>query len=109
VGRLRWFMVGAAATAGALVAAPTAYNRLRGLVETSAPPMLPPASDWQPPAPPPHAEPATTRPAAAFAGYEAPAAEPNAEETAELRLRIDETRDRIRKRAQDGLAADDEE
>jgi len=108
VGRLRWFIVGAAATAGALVAAPTAYQRLRGLVAPSQPMLAPGADDLQPPAPPTTVEPMTTRPAAAFAGYEAPAVDPSADETAELRLRIDETRGRIRKRAQDGLGTDDE-
>src|SRR3954451_3199119 len=40
VGRARWFIVGAAATAGALVAGPGAYPRLRGLVGARAPGCL---------------------------------------------------------------------
>jgi hypothetical protein len=49
-------------------------------------------------------------PAAAFATYDPPEPEPRVadEDTAELRLRIDETRDRIRRRAKDGLEADTE-
>jgi len=102
VGRARWFIVGAAATAGVLVAAPGAYQRLRGLVAAGDPPLLEPG-----PAPEPAYDPP---PAAAFATYEPP--DPEAfvadEDTAELRLRIDETRDRIRRRAKDGLEADAE-
>lgn len=98
MGRARWFIVGAAATAGVLVAAPGAYQRLRGLVSADDPALLDPG-----PAP----EPA---PAAAFATYDPPEPEPMVadEDTAELRLRIDETRDRIRRRAKDGLEADTE-
>lgn len=98
MGRARWFIVGAAATAGVLVAAPSAYERLRGLVSADDPALLDPG-----PAP----EPA---PAAAFATYDPPEPEPMVadEDTAELRLRIDETRDRIRRRAKDGLEADTE-
>lgn len=98
MGRARWFIVGAAATAGVLVAAPGAYQRLRGLVAADDPALLDPG-----PAP----EPA---PAAAFATYDPPEPEPMVadEDTAELRLRIDETRDRIRRRAKDGLEADTE-
>lgn len=98
MGRARWFIVGAAATAGVLVAAPSAYQRLRGLVSADDPALLDPG-----PAP----EPA---PAAAFATYDPPEPEPMVadEDTAELRLRIDETRDRIRRRAKDGLEADTE-
>lgn len=98
MGRARWFIVGAAATAGVLVAAPGAYQRLRGLVAADDPALLDPG-----PAP----EPA---PAAAFATYDPPEPEPMVadEDTTELRLRIDETRDRIRRRAKDGLEADTE-
>lgn len=98
MGRARWFIVGAAATAGVLVAAPSAYERLRGLVSADDPALLDPG-----PAP----EPA---PAAAFATYDPPEPEPMVadEDTTELRLRIDETRDRIRRRAKDGLEADTE-
>jgi hypothetical protein len=104
VGRARWFIVGAAATAGVLVAAPGAYQRLRGLVAADDPPLLEPG-----PAPEPAYEPPPA-PAAAFATYDQPDPEPFVadEDTAELRLRIDETRDRIRRRAKDGLEADAE-
>ena len=104
MGRARWFIVGAAATAGALVAAPGAYQRLRGLVAASEPQMLEPG-----PAPKPAYQPPPA-PAAAFATYDPPEPEPSVadEDTAELRLRIDETRDRIRRRAKDGVEADTE-
>lgn len=95
-------MVGAAAAAGALVATPSAYHRLRALVATVERPMLPPG-DAQPHTPPAEAA-APPSPAAAFATYDAPPAD---DDTAELRLRIDETRDRIRRRAQDTPAADE--
>jgi hypothetical protein len=100
VGRARWFIVGAAATAGALVAAPGAYQRLRGLVAAGEPQMLDPGPAYQPP----------PAPAAAFATYDPPEPEASVadEDTAELRLRIDETRDRIRRRAKDGVEADAE-
>ena len=58
-------------------------------------------SDEAPPAP------GDVAPAAAFAGYDAPAdAGHSDEDTAELRLRIDETRERIRRRAEDGAAGE---
>jgi hypothetical protein len=95
VARMRWFMAGAAAAAGALVATPSAYPRLRALVAPVERPMLPPG-DEQAHTPPP---------AAAFATYDAPP--PADDDTAELRLRIDETRDRIRRRAQDAPAVDE--
>jgi hypothetical protein len=103
VGRMRWFMVGAAAAAGALVATPSAYHRLRALVATVERPMLPPG-DEQTHTPPAEAA-APSSPAAAFATYDAPV--PADDDTAELRLRIDETRDRIRRRAQDTPAAEE--
>jgi hypothetical protein len=91
VARIRWFLAGAATAAAALVAAPESYNRLRGLLETSGDTTHPPADE-----------------AAAFAGYDAPAdAARSDEDTAELRLRIDETRQRIRRRAEDGTAAEE--
>jgi hypothetical protein len=104
VGRARWFIVGAAATAGALVAAPGAYQRLRGLVAAGDPPLLEPGPASEPAYRPPPA------PAAAFATYDSPEPEPTVadEDTAELRLRIDETRDRIRRRAKNGLEDDTE-
>jgi hypothetical protein len=102
VGRARWFIVGAAATAGALVATPGAYQRLRGLVAGGEPPLLEsgpaPEPAHQPPPPP----------AAAFATYDSPEPSVADEDTAELRLRIDETRDRIRRRAKNGVEADAE-
>jgi hypothetical protein len=103
VARMRWFMVGAAAAAGALVATPSAYQRLRALVAPIERPMLPPG-DEQAYTPPPTAA-APPPPAAAFATYDAPP--PADDDTAELRLRIDETRDRIRRRAQDAPAVDE--
>ena len=104
MGRARWFIVGAAATAGGLVAAPGAYQRLRGLVAAGDPPLLEPGPASEPAYQPPPA------PAAAFATYDPPEPEPTVadEDTAELRLRIDETRDRIRRRAKNGLEEDTE-
>ena len=104
MGRARWFIVGVAATAGALVAAPGAYQRLRGLVAAGDPPLIEPGPAPQPAYQPP------PPPAAAFATYDPPESEPSVadEDTAELRLRIDETRDRIRQRAKDGVEADAE-
>ncbi len=104
MGRARWFIVGAAATAGALVAAPGAYQRLRGLVAAGEPQLLEPGPAPEPAHQPPPA------PAAAFASYDPPGPEPSVadEDTAELRLRIDETRDRIRRRANNGVEADRE-
>jgi hypothetical protein len=90
-------MAGAGAAAGALVAAPGAYQRLRTLVQPIDRPALPMPAEQ----PPPGAAPVTSPPpATAFATYEPPAVDD--EETAELRLRIDETRDRIRRRAGGG-------
>jgi hypothetical protein len=103
VARLGWFLAGAATAAGVLVAAPNAYNRLRTAVD-SAGQEMPAPSDQEP----------TGRqdfaPAAAFAGYDRPAeAGEMDEDTAELRLRIDETRQRIRRRAEgEGDAAADQ-
>jgi hypothetical protein len=104
VGRTRWFIVGAAATAGVLVAAPGAYPRLRALGAADDPALLEPGPAPEPAYQPPPA------PAAAFATYDPPEPEPSVadEDTAELRLRIDETRDRIRRRAKDGVEADAE-
>ena len=104
MGRARWFIVGAAATAGALVAAPGAYQRLRGLVAAGEPKLLEPGAAPEPASQPP------PEPAATFATYDPPEPESSVgdEDTAELRLRIDETRDRIRRRAKDGVEADSE-
>ncbi len=79
--RVRWFIAGAAAAAGALVAAPKAYERLRSLAGADDAPQL---TD----APPPPAAPPRPRPAAAIATFDV-------ERTSELRQKIDETRARI--------------
>ena len=86
------------------MAAPGAYQRLRGLVAAGDPPLIEPGPAPQPAYQPP------PPPAAAFATYDPPESEPSVadEDTAELRLRIDETRDRIRRRAKDGVEADAE-
>ena len=80
--RVRWFIAGAAAAAGALVAAPKAYERLRSLAGADDAPQLTDA-----PPPPPAATP-RPRPAAAIATFDV-------ERTSELRQKIDETRARI--------------
>jgi len=102
VARIGWFLAGAATAAAALVAAPESYNRLRGLVETSGDTMPPPTDET-------HTSPGDVAPAAAFAGYDAPAdaGRSDEEDTAELRLRIDETRQRIRRRAEDSAATEE--
>jgi len=101
VARIGWFLAGAATAAAALVAAPESYNRLRGLLESPADATHPPAGETD-------AGSGDFAPAAAFAGYDAPAdAVRSDEDTAELRLRIDETRQRIRRRAEDGTAVDE--
>src|SRR5436190_13005209 len=100
VARIGWFLAGAATAAAALVAAPESYNRLRGLLETTGEAMHPPADET-------HTNPSDFAPAAAFAGYDSPAdAAHSDEDTAELRLRIDETRQRIRRRAEDSAVTD---
>ena len=80
--RVRWFIAGAATAAGALVAAPKAYERLRPLTGADDAPQLVDAP------PPPPAEPPKARPAAAIATFDV-------ERTSELRQKIDETRARI--------------
>lgn len=80
--RVRWFIAGAAAAAGALVAAPKAYERLRSLAGADDAPQLTDA------VPPPPAAPPRPRPAAAIATFDV-------ERTSELRQKIDETRARI--------------
>jgi hypothetical protein len=98
VARIGWFLAGAATAAAALVAAPQGYSKLRGLVEPSGETMHSSSDET----------PGDFAPAAAFAGYDAPAeAGHSDEDTAELRLRIDETRERIRRRAEDGGATDE--
>ncbi len=96
--RIAWFLAGAASAAAALVAAPHSYYKLRGLVETSGQTMEPPSDESA-------TGPNDFAPAAAFAGYDAP--DPSSsvdEDTAELRIRIDETRQRIRRRAEESGA-----
>jgi hypothetical protein len=103
VARIAWFLAGAASAAAALVAAPHSYNKLRGLVDTSGQVMESPSDETD-------TGPSDFAPATAFAGYDAP--EPSDqvdEDTAEIRLRIDETRQRIRRRAEDGAAAPEAE
>lgn len=101
--RIAWFLAGAASAAAALVAAPHSYNKLRGLVETSGQVMEPPSDDAA-------TGPSDFAPAAAFAGYDAPEPSDHVDEdTAEIRMRIDETRQRIRRRAEDGAAATETE
>jgi hypothetical protein len=102
--RLRWIVVGAAAATGVLVVAPSAYQRLRTAIGPSQQPELPAADEAAQAAT--AAEPASTPPpAAAFATYDPPPAATappvSDDDTAELRLRIDETRDRIRRRVQE--------
>jgi hypothetical protein len=94
--RVRWFIAGAAAAAGALVAAPKAYERLRGATGhddaptiTEAPPVAP-------------VEPAKPRPAAAIAQFDV-------ERSTELRQRIDETRARIHQKTAPRAVAEDDE
>jgi hypothetical protein len=79
--RIRWFLAGAAAAAGTLVAAPDAYRRLRTLVE-------PPERKALPPGPPPEPE---------AAAETAPAVDPA--ESDALRERIENTRARVRQKA----------
>lgn len=103
--RLRWIVVGAAAATGVLVVAPSAYQRLRTAIGPSGQPELPAADEAAPAATEPAAAPP---PAAAFATYDPPPAATappvSDDDTAELRLRIDETRDRIRRRVQESPA-----
>ena len=91
--RMRWFIAGAVTAAGALVAA----GKVRRLLGSDGEEL----EAWDEP---PFDEPATAapRPATAFAAYDAPP--PLDDDTQELRLRIDETRDRIRRRSQDAAA-----
>ncbi|HET6847370.1 MAG TPA: hypothetical protein VFH74_00825 [Gaiellales bacterium] len=93
---MRWFIVGAAAAAGAFVAAGRARRMLAPADELDL-------EDWDEPRAP--AEPPPTRPATAFASYDT--VPPADDDTQELRLRIDETRDRIRRRTQEQDAAAD--
>jgi len=96
VARMRWFIVGAAATAGAFIAA----GRMRRRLGTHDALDL---EQWD--EPPAAVVPTPPRPATAFASYDA--VPPADDDTQELRLRIDETRDRIRRRAQEQDAAEE--
>lgn len=93
-------MAGAVSAAAALVAAPHSYSRLRALVGTSGETMTPPSDQTA-------TDPTDFAPAAAFAGYDPVESDNVDEDTAELRLRIDETRQRIRRRAEDGTQVDE--
>jgi hypothetical protein len=97
VGRMRWFIVGAAAAAGAFVAAGQ-VRRLLGAGDDAG------FEEWdEPPAANSTPDPA---PATAFASYDT--VPPADDDTQELRLRIDETRDRIRRRTQDAGVSEPE-
>src|SRR5262245_47329068 len=106
--RLRWFIAGAAAATGALVAAPSAYNKLRGLVDHDALPA--PADPLELTETVAAAEPsngaatptatAPPAPAAAFATYD--------RDAEELREKIENTRGRIREKAAAPADEDDE-
>ncbi|MDX6535599.1 MAG: hypothetical protein QOF68_3343 [Gaiellales bacterium] len=114
--RFRWFIAGAAAATGALVTAPGAYQRLRESLMPGLPKQLPPG-EWperggSEAATPAAAEPAPT---AVTAERETPR-EPVTTATAavedddsrELRLRIEETRARIQRRAHQVASPDTE-
>jgi len=99
VSRIRWFLAGAAVTAGALAAAPGAYERLRSVVAPVTGPLLPGFDD----------DDFEDAGAGAFEALAddpgpfvpgSPAVDPGDDDTAELRSRIDETRARIHERAQ---------
>ena len=93
--RMRWFIAGAVTAAGALVAA----GQVRRMLGAGGADELEPWDEPQAYEPSSHEPPAASdRPATAFAAYDAP---PVDDDTQELRLRIDETRDRIRRRTQD--------
>jgi hypothetical protein len=112
--RFRWFIAGAAAATGALVTAPGAYQRLREALTPGAPRQLPPG-DWPerdnarapaaPVAEPAQADTAGGDEAAADAAATAAAMDED-EETLELRMRIEETRARIQRRASEVSAPD---
>jgi hypothetical protein len=95
--RVRWFIAGAAAAAGALVAAPKAYERLRGAIGRDD--DVPAIAEAPPPVP---VEPAKPRPAAAIAQFDV-------ERSSELRQRIDETRARIHQKTAPRAVAEDDE
>jgi hypothetical protein len=106
VGRIRWFIAGAAAGAGALVATPDVYRRLRTALETVVPaPQLPRGAPDTPATEVPPGldeEPVYEEPEPELIDVET-------EDTTELRIRIDETRARIHEKAQGpGREADTE-
>jgi len=103
--RLRWFIAGAAAATGALVAAPSAYNKLRGLVDHDALPAPPEPLELTETvaAEADHGSVKVTAPpapAAAFATYD--------RDAEELREKIENTRGRIREKAAAPADEDDE-
>jgi hypothetical protein len=95
VSRIRWFLAGAAVTAGALAAAPSAYERLRSVLGPVTSPLLPAGSEED--------DFDEADDLSAFDVRVDPepfVPDPAADDTAELRNRIDETRARIHERAQ---------
>jgi hypothetical protein len=108
VSRIRWFLAGAAVTAGALAAAPGAYQRLRSVIGPVTSPLLPSGfedDEWAEDDDGSVFDPIADDPGPFVPG--APSPEPVSDDTAELRMRIDETRARIHERAQS--AREDEE
>ncbi|MDX6552944.1 MAG: hypothetical protein QOH74_1432 [Gaiellales bacterium] len=113
--RFRWFIAGAAAATGALVTAPGAYQRLRESLMPGLPRQLPPG-DWPEREAPDQAEPAPATPTSTAVSPDEPAGDPAAtpnaavedDDTRELRLRIDETRARIQRRAHEVASPDGE-
>jgi hypothetical protein len=96
--RFGWFIAGAAAAAGALVSAPRAYERLREAIGAGVPAQLPPG-DWPEGGAVPADEPDPAPSVAATPGADG-------EDTQEIRLRIQETRERIQRRAHEAAAAE---
>jgi hypothetical protein len=99
MGRVRWFIAGAATAAGAILATSGGRGRLRRLTTRAQHAELE-AGGVGPAA----ASPAPAPPQTPLVPYDVP---PVDDDTQELRLRIDETRDRIRRRTQDVTAADE--
>ena len=108
--RIRWFLAGAAVTAGALAAAPGAYQRLRSVVGPVTSPLLPSGfedDDFAETDDGSVFDPIADDPGPFVSG--APGADPVTDDTAELRMRIDETRARIHERAQSARDEESEE
>jgi hypothetical protein len=103
VSRIRWFLAGAAVTAGALAAAPGAYQRLRSVIGPVTSPLLPSGLDdedeFEASGDLSAFDAAVDEPAP-FVPGPAAAADPVGDDTAELRMRIDNARARIHERAQ---------